>query len=69
MGSFSATFSNENITFYMKISPGDMIANIPLVYGKKYSDSVQSIPIYYEGLYSALSRFMIQSYFSPSCST
>ena len=38
MGSFSATFSRKNITFYTKISPGDMIANIPLglaSYGKR----------------------------------
>jgi len=43
IGTFSATFSTEYISFYMKISPGDMIANIPLSYGKIYSDPVQSI--------------------------
>jgi len=36
-------FSTDYITFYMKISLGDMTANIPLYYGKIYPDPVQSI--------------------------
>jgi hypothetical protein len=64
MGLFSATFSRKNITFYTKISPGDMIANIPLglaSYGKRqasYCKAWQVIfrfcPVYSNSLLRAI---------------
>ena len=64
MGSFSATFSRKNITSYTKISPGDMIANIPLgwaSYGKRqafYCNAWQVIfrfcPVYSNSLRGAI---------------